>query len=80
MAAKPIIYAIEAGNNPVKEAGCGISVPPEDPEAIADAIRQLAGMSQSERYNMGQRGRDYVLQNHDYRVIARRFLEVLECE
>ncbi len=80
MSAKPIIYAVEAGNDPVKEAGCGISVPPEDPEAIADAIRQLAGMSQSERENMGLRGRDYVLKNHDYRVIARRFLEVLECE
>ncbi len=78
MAAKPIIYAIEAGNDSVKEAGCGISVPPEDPEAVAGAIRQLAGMSQSKRENMGQRGREYVLKHHDYRVIARRFLEVLE--
>lgn len=78
MSAKPIIYAVEAGNDPVKEAGCGITVAPEDPEAVADAIRQLAGMSQSERENMGQRGRDYVLKNHDYRVIAQKFLEVLE--
>ena len=73
MAAKPIIYAIEAGN----EAGCGISVPSEDPEAVAGAIRKLQAMGQSERENMGQRGRDYVLKNHDYRVISKRFLDIL---
>ncbi len=78
MAAKPIIHAVEAGNDPVKEAGCGISVPPEDPGAVADAIKKLAAMSEVEREQMGLRGREYVLNNHDYRVIARRFLEVLE--
>jgi len=78
MAAKPIIHAVEAGNDPVKEAGCGISVPPEDPAAIADAIRKMVAMGQSERENMGQRGKEYVLKNHDYRVIAKQFLEVLK--
>ncbi len=78
MAAKPIIYAIEAGNDPVKEAGCGISVPPEDPQAIADAIRTLASMSVAEREAMGQRGKEYVMKHHDYKILAKQFLKVLE--
>lgn len=78
MAAKPIIYAIEAGNDPVKEAGCGISVPPEDPQAIADAIQTLASMSVAERETMGQRGQEYVMTHHDYKIIAKQFLKVLE--
>jgi glycosyltransferase involved in cell wall biosynthesis len=77
MAAKPIIYAIEAGNDPVKEAGCGISVPPENPQAVADAVRRLKDISISERETMGHRGREYVLQNRDYKVIADKFLEVI---
>lgn len=80
MAAKPIIYAVETGNDPIKEAGCGITVLPEDPEAIAQAINQLANMTQDARDSMGQRGRAYVIKNHDYRVIARQFLKILGSE
>lgn len=80
MAAKPIIYAIEAGNDPVKEAGCGISVPPENPQMVADAVRKLKEMSPNEREIIGQRGKEYVMQNHDYRVIANKFLDVVKGE
>ena len=78
MAGKPIIHAVEAGNDPVQDAGCGISVPPEDPQAIADAIRTLASMSVAEREAMGQRGKEYVMKHHDYKILAKQFLEVLE--
>lgn len=77
-AGKPVIHAVEAGNDPVKEAGCGISVPPEDPQAIADAIQTLAGMSAAEREAMGQRGKEYVMKHHDYKVIAKQFLAVFK--
>jgi glycosyltransferase involved in cell wall biosynthesis len=77
MAAKPIINAIDAGNDPVREARCGISVAPEDPEAIADAITKLMGMSPEEKSAMGLRGKEYVVKNHDYGMLARRFLEVM---
>jgi len=77
MAGKPIIHAVEAGNDLVLESGCGISIPPEDPIAIADAIRKLIEMSPIERDEMGKRGREYVINNHDYRVLAKRFLEAI---
>jgi glycosyltransferase involved in cell wall biosynthesis len=77
MASKPIIHAIEAGNDIVAESGCGISLPPESPSAVADAIIELMNMPSIEREIMGARGREYIMTNHDYRILAQRFIEVL---
>ncbi|WML88570.1 glycosyltransferase family 4 protein [Thiothrix subterranea] len=74
MAKRVILHSVDAGNDPVTEAGCGLTVPPENPQAIAQGIRQLLALSPSERTVMGQRGRDYVLQNHTYPVLAKKFL------
>ena len=80
MAGKPVIQAIEAGNDPTTEAGCGISVPAEDARAIAEAAVKLAEMSDKERRRIGAQGREYVARLHDYRVVAKRFIEVLNKE
>ncbi|MDA8424021.1 MAG: glycosyltransferase, partial [Nitrospiraceae bacterium] len=77
MAAKPVIHAVEAGDDLVAESGCGISVPPANPEAIVASVMRLAGMTADERGGMGRRGREYVLAHHDYKVLARQFLEQL---
>ncbi len=76
MAAKPIIQAIDAGNNVVEEAKCGIHVEPENPKAIADAIQKLNKMSEAELQKMGQNGKKFVLENHDYKVLAKRMIDV----
>lgn len=77
MAGKPVIHAIEAGNDMVADSGCGISIRAEDPAAIADASRRLAATRPDERASMGERGRRFVLENHDYRVLAKNFLEAI---
>lgn len=74
MAARPVVLAIDAGNDPVGEAGCGVKVRPEDPHAAAHGIRTLLAASVEARAAMGQRGREYVLKNHTYPVLARKFL------
>lgn len=56
-AARPTIFAVEAYNNPVEEAEAGISVEPENPQQIADAILKLVSLSVEERAEMGARGR-----------------------
>lgn len=75
MSGKPVIHSIEAGNDLVAESGCGISVVPEDPEAVADAILALFHMSAEDRMAMGQRGHDYVVTRHAYSALAHKFLE-----
>jgi colanic acid biosynthesis glycosyl transferase WcaI len=54
---RPILMAV-AGDaaDLVKRAGAGLSCPPEDPEAIASAIRKLHGMTAEERAKMGRNG------------------------
>lgn len=77
MAAKPILLAIEAGNDLVAESGCGISILPEDAGAITQAVLQLRSRTQAEREAMGACGKAYVLRYHDYTALATQFLEAI---
>ncbi|ALK96690.1 glycosyl transferase [Massilia sp. WF1] len=74
MAARPVLHAVEAGNDPVGEAGCGLTVAPESPDATAQGIRSLLSLEAAERQAMGQRGRDFVLENLTYPILSKRFL------
>ncbi|MEH7384309.1 glycosyltransferase family 4 protein [Bacillus sp. JJ1521] len=77
MSGKPIVHSIEAGNDLVKEANCGISVLPEDPRLIADAIKEMYKKTDAERQLLGKNGKDFVMKNHDYKVLADKFLHLL---
>ncbi|MPM02220.1 hypothetical protein SDC9_48465 [bioreactor metagenome] len=78
MAAKPVIQAIEAGNDLVSEAHCGISIEPENPQALVMAIEKMLSMNADQRQQMGDAGRKYVLENHDYSILAIKFLDILK--
>ena len=57
MAAKPIIQAIDAGNNLVGEADCGIDVEPDNVGEISKAILALKSMPEEERRRLGENGK-----------------------
>jgi len=78
MAGCPVLHAVEAGNDPVAEAGCGLTVAPESPPAVAEGLRKLASMPTDLRRAMGERGRAFVLSHHTYPVLAQRFLQAIE--
>ena len=78
MASKPIIQAIDAGNNLVQEANCGLYAEPENVEAIARAILKLKMMSTQEREELGRNGHEYVLQNHAYNKLTERYLDLIK--
>ena len=77
MAGCVILNAIEAGNDPVAESGCGLTVEAESPGAIADGLRRLAAVPPAERAEMGRRGRAHVLAHHTWPVLAQRFVEAV---
>jgi glycosyltransferase involved in cell wall biosynthesis len=77
MAGVPVLHSVDAGNDPVAEAGCGLTVSPEAPAAIAAGLRQLAAASADERRKMGERGRRFVQAHHSYAVLAQRFIEAI---
>jgi glycosyltransferase involved in cell wall biosynthesis len=70
---KPILFSINSSYNPVKEAGAGITVPPENPEALSEAIARLYHMSREERIKMGRKGILYVKEFHDMEKLADQF-------
>ncbi|VXA92798.1 glycosyltransferase family 4 protein [Massilia sp. 9I] len=70
----PVLHAVEAGNDPVLDAGCGLTVAPEDPAAVAGGLAALLAMRRSERRALGERGRAYALANLTYPVLGQRFL------
>ena len=74
MAGKPIIQAIDAGNDIVGECDCGISIRQVEPTAIAQAILKIMSMNQKERLAQGLRGKEYVRKNYDYAILSDRFI------
>jgi glycosyltransferase involved in cell wall biosynthesis len=74
---RPIIFFGRSTYDPVRAAGAGYSVPPDDPVRIADAIEQLLALGPSKRRAMGERGRAYMLEHHSIPKLADRFLEAI---
>jgi len=77
-AGRPIVIAVDSGFNPVAEADAGLTVPPGDAKAFADAIKTLCATSHEERWQMGLNGRRYVEKNHDMIQLAERFETCLQ--
>ena len=77
MAGCAVLHSVAAGNDPVAEAGCGLTVAPESAAAVAEGLRALAAMPLSQRRAMGQRGRAFVLDHHAYPVLAQRFIDAV---
>ena len=78
MAAKlPIVLAVDGeARCLLEQANGGIFVQPEDPIALADAVRKLSG-DPSLRRELGENGSRYVFEHYDRREMARRFATLL---
>lgn len=77
MAGRAVLHSVEAGNDPGAEAGAGLTVPPEDADAVAQGLLQLAALPPQQRAAMGERGRAFAMAHHAYPVLAARFIEAL---
>lgn len=76
-AAKPIIHTNNSSNNLVKMANCGFSISPENPQEIVNAIMELYNLSVEERNKMGENGKKYVLENHTYSQLAKKYIDCI---
>lgn len=78
MSERPIIHGIEAGNDVVKEASAGISIPPQNPVEIKKAVIEMMRTPDAERKRMGFKGKKFVMEFHDYSVLAEKFINILK--
>lgn len=74
-AGRPTIIATNSPHNPVSENCAGLTVAPEDPEALAEGIRLLMDTSLEERAAMGVRGRKVVETVYNLSVVTRTYVE-----
>lgn len=74
LAGRPIIFAVEEPERIVETIGAGIACKAESPIELANAIKQLKSKPTQELNAMGQRGRNWVIENRDYRKLAKEFL------
>ena len=78
-AGRPIVAAVPAGelSRLVETAGCGLAIPPEDPRAMADAVLRLS-RDEALAARLGAAGAGFVRSHYDRRVLAERFVAVIE--
>jgi glycosyltransferase involved in cell wall biosynthesis len=74
---RPIIFAANAPNNPIADADAGISIPPDDPEAMVVAIKIILSMSPEKRRIMGENGRKYAETHFDVSLLAKKLENIL---
>jgi len=75
---RPLVFSCKSYNNPVEEARAGLSVEPENPQALADAILQMRASSEQQRWTMACNARRFALQHHDLSKLSRRLGKFLE--
>jgi glycosyltransferase involved in cell wall biosynthesis len=73
-----MISALKAAFDFADVANCGLAIPPEDPESLADAIIKMANFSEEKIIKFGNNGRKYVEENHDYPVLTNKLLNIIE--
>lgn len=67
---KPIIWMIEAFNNPVKDANCGFLVESGNTEQLYLTIGKAIEMDKDNLRKLGKNGRKYLEQNFSYEVLG----------
>lgn len=77
MLKKPVIFACKSFNDPVSESKAGLSIEPENPEMMADALIELSEMPESVRIKMGVNGHDWVRKHHDFKTNVRSMEKML---
>ena len=74
---RPVVISVAGeAQRLVETAGGGVFVPPEDVDAMTDALRMLRA-DRSRLATMGRDGRAHILANYDRRALAQRYADLL---
>jgi colanic acid biosynthesis glycosyl transferase WcaI len=76
---RPMIASVDEGSDTwqlVEQAQCGLCVEPENPQALAEAIRVLYA-DPALRERLGRTGREHVVQHYTRQAVGRQYHELL---
>lgn len=77
VSARPIIASYSGYQSMINESGCGFFVPAEDTSAVVDKILLLKNMPKEERVKMGEKGRKWIIENRNYKNLARLYADII---
>ena len=77
-AGKPIIHSVNTTNDFVEIADAGISIPPENPKEIANAIIEISKIEDKKLKEWGKNGKKYVEENHTFSHLTELLISTFE--
>jgi len=78
MSGKPVLASYSGYQSMINEANSGLFVPSENKEALIEGINIMKDKSQEELKKMGQRGREWLIQNRQWETLADNYLAIMK--
>lgn len=76
MAQKPMLLVIPRGVEFLEDVGCAFILKSHTTVVLAKEIKKISNLKKSQLNKMGEAGKKYVVQNHNYQKLAADFLRV----
>jgi len=77
MAEKPILQYIDTDYDIIEKSGSGTTIETDNPALLAEKILEFKSLSKSKLIDMGANGKQFVLENHNYDNLSKRFIELI---
>lgn len=77
-AGRPVLISADVPGNPVTESGAGMTVAPDNPDALASAILSMASLPLENRQQMGMAGRHHLEQHYSLARLATILAQTLD--
>lgn len=77
VAAKPIMASYSGFPSMLDESGCGIFVPVDDIQLLTLEINRIKNLPANERMAMGQKGKEWLMNNRNYETLAKNYLKYM---
>jgi|JI7StandDraft_1071085.scaffolds.fasta_scaffold54009_2 glycosyltransferase involved in cell wall biosynthesis len=78
VAAKPIIASYSGFPSMLDESGCGIFIPVDNIALLTKEITRIKNLPTNERMAMGQKGKEWLLNNRNYETLAKNYLNYIQ--
>lgn len=77
LAAKPVLVSYSGYRSIINEANCGWFIEANNPRLMADKIREISKMDPEYLKKIGRNGREYLIENHDFKYLARKLKDFI---
>ena len=77
-AGKPMLVSFKGFKSMINEAGNGYFVQPENEKELMDKIIELYHLPNEELKEMGQRGKNWLLENRTFDKLAEKYLKIIK--